>query len=136
MVGPTYFLPWPTIFQLPHIREKMGRESDLIKMTLIPLLLNVNTFFFPFFFFFFPLLHYYYYYYYFPFYGFFVWRWTLLLFSFCLKSFFFLALSLVSLNLFLPGFFATHIYIEPVFSFYFSFIKYLCQISYVIRAWE
>ena len=52
VVGLIYFLPWPTIFQLPQIREKMGRESDLIKMTFIPLLLNVNTFFFPFFFFF------------------------------------------------------------------------------------
>ena len=135
MVGPTYFLPWPTIFQLPHIREKMGRESDLMKMTFIPLLLNVNTFLFPFFFFFsftalllllFSLL------------------WVLCLtmnlasffFLFKIFFFFFLALSLVSLNLFLRGFFATHIYIEPVFSFYFSFIKYLCQISYVIRAWE
>ena len=33
MVGFTYFLPWPTIFQLLQIGEKMGRKSDLIKIT-------------------------------------------------------------------------------------------------------
>ena len=37
MVGPTYFLSWPTIFQLSQIGEKMGRGSDLIKMTFLPL---------------------------------------------------------------------------------------------------
>ena len=91
VVGLIYFLPWPTIFQLPQIREKMGRESDLIKMTFIPLLLNVNTFFLPFFYFIFFLFFLYCIIIiinFFPFYGFFVWRWTLLLFSFCLKSFF------------------------------------------------
>ena len=40
MVGPTYFLPWPTIFQLPQIGEKMRKGSDLMKMTFLPLLLS------------------------------------------------------------------------------------------------
>ena len=57
-----------------------------------------------------------------------------ILFYFILFIYLFLSLSLVLFSLFLPAFFDTHIYIEPVFSFSFSFIKYLYKMSYIIRA--